>query len=93
MRSKLCIIVVLASQAVPLPALGGDVGGTVQAGGAPVAGARVTLFFTSLSEFFETRTGGDGSFSFTGIPVPSFARNSVTLFPCRGGNSRLKYSV
>jgi hypothetical protein len=71
MRDEVRLIAALAPAAslIALPtAFGGDVSGTVQAEGTPVAGARVTLFFTSLSEFFETRTAADGSFAFTGIP-------------------------
>ncbi len=62
-------VLVPAASLVALPsASGGDVNGTVQAEGVPVAGARVTLLVTSLTEFFETRTTADGSFGFTRIP-------------------------
>ncbi len=44
----------------------GEVSGLVQAAGAPVAGARVTLFVPSLVQFDETRTNADGTFQFLG---------------------------
>ncbi len=71
MKREILALAVLAPAAslVALPsASGGDVNGTVQAEGVPVAGARVTLLVTSLAEFFETRTTADGSFGFTRIP-------------------------
>jgi galactose oxidase-like protein len=40
----------------------------VQSGGAPVGGARVTLFVPSLVSFHETRSASGGAYSFTGIP-------------------------
>lgn len=42
--------------------------GQVTASGAPVAGARVTLFTPNLSQFFETRTAGDGRYTISGVP-------------------------
>ena len=71
MKREILAFAVLAPTVglVALPsAWGGDVNGTVQTEGVPVPSARVTLFFTSLAEFFETRTTADGSFGFTGIP-------------------------
>ena len=64
----IAVLVPAVSLVAPLAAFGGDVNGTVGAQAVPVAGARVTLFFPSLSEFFETRTAADGSFAFVGIP-------------------------
>ncbi|MEE9213051.1 MAG: carboxypeptidase-like regulatory domain-containing protein, partial [Phycisphaeraceae bacterium] len=46
----------------------GSVSGMVQADGAPVSNARVTLYVPSLSVFVETRTGVDGSFAFDNVP-------------------------
>ena len=71
MKPDIRAVAVLApalSLVAPHAAFGGDVAGIVQAEGTPVAGARVTLFFASLSEFVETRTAADGSFAFTGVP-------------------------
>ena len=56
-----------AAQSLP-PFARLTVSGRVQAGGAPVAGARVTLFVPSLGRFYEQRTDARGGFRFNRVP-------------------------
>ncbi len=86
MRYSLGSLAVVAAAVAPVQA--GTVSGLVETGGTPVAGTRVTLFVPSLVQFNETRTGFDGTYSFTGVPdgpmqlgvaAPGFAYQEVAV--------------
>lgn len=53
--------------------------GTVMSGGAPVANARMTLFTSNLSRFFETRTAANGTYSFSNVPSGPYALGAAAL--------------
>jgi hypothetical protein len=82
-RSLWLAMALLAAITAPLcsRALAGDVQGTVTAaaGGAPVSGARVTLFTPALTFFREARSSGSGGYLFAGVPAGAYQLGVAAL--------------
>jgi sugar lactone lactonase YvrE len=70
------------------PALAASIGGQVQGGGAPIAGATVTLWSASVSapkQLAQATTGADGSFA---LVAPDAAEKDASLyFVAKGGRA------